>query len=76
MDLHLTEARASAAEQSAVDNILGAPASGWDGGARNAAVDGRAAFGGHEARSRRHLLLPALHAVQARIGWVSRGALV
>ena len=75
MDLHLTEARASAAEQSAVDNILGAPASGWDGGERNVAVDSRAAFGGHEARSRRHLLLPALHAVQSHIGWVSPGAL-
>jgi NADH-quinone oxidoreductase subunit F len=75
LDLHLTEARASAAEQSAVDNILGAPASGWDGGARNVAVDSRAAFGGHEVRSRRHLLLPALHAVQARIAWVSPGAL-
>ena len=75
MDLHLTEARATAAEQSAVDKILGAPASGWDGGARNVAVDSRAAFGGHEARSRRHLLLPALHAVQSHIGWVSPGAL-
>ena len=75
MDLHLTEDRATAAEQSAVDKILGAPASGWDGGERNVATDSRAAFGGHEARSRRHLLLPALHAVQSHIGWVSPGAL-
>jgi len=75
LDLHLTEARASATEQSAVDDILGAPASGWDGGVRNVAVDSRVAFGGYEARSRRHLLLPALHAVQSHIGWVSPGAL-
>src|SRR5262249_32419315 len=26
-------------------------------------------------RSRRHLLLPALHAVQSKVGWISRGAL-
>ena len=37
--------------------------------------DGHLAVGGHEARSRRHLLLPALHAVQSRIGWLSEGAL-
>ncbi|HJS57273.1 MAG TPA: NAD(P)H-dependent oxidoreductase subunit E, partial [Vicinamibacteria bacterium] len=29
----------------------------------------------HAARSRRHLLLPALHAAQGRIGWISEGAL-
>jgi NADH-quinone oxidoreductase subunit F len=28
-----------------------------------------------EARERRHLLLPALHAAQARVGWISPGAL-
>jgi NADH-quinone oxidoreductase subunit F len=28
-----------------------------------------------EARERRHLLLPALHAVQGRFGWISPGAL-
>ena len=33
------------------------------------------ARGGHVARSRRDLLLPALHAVQARIGWISQPAL-
>ncbi len=32
-------------------------------------------LGGHAARSRRDLLLPALHAVQARFGWVTPGAL-
>jgi NADH-quinone oxidoreductase subunit F len=31
--------------------------------------------GGHAARSRRDLLLPALHAVQSRFGWVPPGAL-
>ena len=37
--------------------------------------DGRVARGGHEAREQRHLLLPALHAVQARVGWISPGGL-
>ena len=31
--------------------------------------------GGHAARSRRDLLLPVLHAVQDRIGWISQPAL-
>jgi NADH-quinone oxidoreductase subunit F len=75
LDVHLTEARASTEEQTAVDNLLGAPASGWEGGARQIGIDDRAAFGGQEMRSRRHLLLPALHAVQSRIGWISPGAL-
>jgi NADH-quinone oxidoreductase subunit F len=35
----------------------------------------RAAYGGKAARHRRHLLLPALHAVNDRIGWISVGAL-
>jgi NADH-quinone oxidoreductase subunit F len=30
---------------------------------------------GHEARSKRDLLLPALHAVQSRFGWLTPGAL-
>ncbi len=30
--------------------------------------------GGQELRARRHLLLPALHAVNDRVGWISRGA--
>ena len=37
------------------------------------AVGGRAARA--TGRDRRHLLLPALHAVQARVGWISQGAL-
>jgi len=61
-------------ERSAVASVLGPPETGWDGGQREAA-DGHAAFGGHSARARRHLLLPVLHAVQDRIGWISPGAL-
>jgi NADH-quinone oxidoreductase subunit F len=75
MDLRTTDAPASAAERLAVDGVLGPPGSGWDGGAR-AALDGHVAFGGLSvSRSRRHLLLPALHAVQERVGWISLPAL-
>ena len=64
----------TSAERAAVDAILGAPDSSWDGGDRSPA-GGHLARGGHRARARRHLLLPALEAVQARVGWVTPGAL-
>lgn len=35
----------------------------------------RSVHGGKEARDDRHLLLPALHAVNDRIGWISAGAI-
>ena len=74
MDIHLTGDQPTTEEKDAVDRELGAPQTGWEGGDRRIDEDGRVAFGGHEARSRRHLLLPVLHAVQARAGWVSPGA--
>ncbi|TMC85232.1 MAG: NADH-quinone oxidoreductase subunit E [Chloroflexi bacterium] len=58
----------------AVDGLLGAPESLWEGGERRPADD-HVAYGGRAVRSRRHLLLPVLHAIQDRVGWVSRGAL-
>ena len=75
MDLRLLLAVATDDEKAAVDARLGPPASGWDGGTHDELVDGRIAHGGHEARDRRHLLLPALQAVQAHVGWISQGAL-
>ncbi len=72
MDLHLTEDRATSAEKEAVDGVLGPPESGWEGGQRHIELDGRAAFG---IVSRRDLLLPVLHAIQSRVGWISPGAL-
>ena len=51
-------------------------AGGWDGGARDSDRQGHSLRGGgHEARSRRHLLLPVLLAVQEHVGWISPGAL-
>ena len=75
MDLHIIGPLASPAERAAVDSVLGAPESGWVGGPRRPGVDGHAARGGHAIRSRRSELLPALHAIQGRIGWISQPAL-
>ncbi len=75
MDLRLNAAApATEEEQAAVASVLGPAEGGWYGGQRTEA-DGHASYGGHAARDRRHLLLPALHAVQERIGWISPGAL-
>jgi NADH-quinone oxidoreductase subunit F len=75
MDLRLLDALPTADERAAVDGVLGAPTTGWEGAEVRSDLEGHVARGGHEARSRRHLLLPALHAVQGRVGWISRGAL-
>jgi NADH-quinone oxidoreductase subunit F len=76
MDLKLVpHAESTPSERAALDEVLGAPASGWEGGTRLAGADGNTAAGGHAARARRHLLLPALWALQERIGWVSPGGL-
>ncbi len=74
MDIRTTGGPATAEEVSAVDGVLGIPASLWEGGARHPADD-HIGFGGHAARAQRPLLLPVLHAIQDRVGWVSRGAL-
>jgi NADH-quinone oxidoreductase subunit F len=39
------------------------------------AAEAHFADAGHKARTRRHLLLPALHAVSDAVGWLSAGAL-
>ena len=75
MDLRISDAQPTAEERQAVDALLGPPASGWDGGTRDPVRDTHVAFGGHDARAKRHLLLPALQAAQSRVGWLSEGAL-
>jgi NADH-quinone oxidoreductase subunit F len=69
------DAEPSEAERAAVDHLLGAPGSGWVGADRRSATDLRVVRGGRSAREQRHLLLPALHALQAAAGWISRGGL-
>jgi len=75
MDLHVIGPLASPAERAAVDEVIGPAESAWRGGDRDSATEGHVARGGHDARSRRDLLIPALHAVQARTGWISQPAL-
>ena len=75
MDLRLRATPPNATERAAIDAVLGPPDSGWVGGVRLSEHGGHAARGGHDLRTRRHLLLPALHAVQDRLGWISPEAL-
>ncbi len=75
MDLHVVGPLASPVERAAVDSVLGPAESGWSGGRREAQTDGHVAWGGHEARSRRDLLLPALHALQDRVGQITQPGL-
>jgi NADH-quinone oxidoreductase subunit F len=75
MDLVLPDALPSDDERAAVDAVLGPATSGWSGGERAIEFEGRVARGGGESRDRRHQLLPVLHALQARAGWISPGGL-
>jgi NADH-quinone oxidoreductase subunit F len=74
VDLHFGDSKPTDEERAAVDALLGPPESSWEGADRSDA-DLRWARGGREARERRDLLLPGLHAVNDRIGWISEGAL-
>jgi NADH-quinone oxidoreductase subunit F len=74
MDLRLLLAAPTEAERAAVDEFLRIAEPRFNGAAP-VDVQGRSVHGGHEAREQRHLLLPALEAVQAKIGWISEGAL-
>ncbi len=75
MDLHLMQAIATGGERAAVDEVLGPPVSGWHGGDRTIELEGHVGYAGRAAREQRHLLLPALHALQGRVGWISDGGM-
>ena len=75
MDLHVIGPLATPVERAAVDAVLGPADSGWHGGGRNTLTEGHVASGGHDARSRRDLLLPALHALQDRVGQITQPGL-
>ncbi|MFC5823704.1 NAD(P)H-dependent oxidoreductase subunit E [Nonomuraea insulae] len=71
MDLRFRGAKPSEEERAAVDALLGPPATAWEGGSRTAS-DLRVAARAEAARDQ---LLPVLHAVNDRVGWISEGAL-
>jgi len=60
VDLRISGAMPTDVEAAALDILLGSD---------------ETAAAGHEGRSRRHLLLPALHAVHDVTGWITPGAL-
>jgi NADH-quinone oxidoreductase subunit F len=75
VDIHFTAATATTIERAAVDAVLGPAESGWGDVGRRAEAESHFARGGKDARRSRHLLLPALHAVADRVGWIGEGAL-
>jgi NADH-quinone oxidoreductase subunit F len=66
MDLRLLDDPPTDEERAAIDGAIG-PADGLD--------ESRITHGLREVESKRHLLLPTLHAAQGRMGFISRGAL-
>ena len=72
MDLHLTHAEPTALERETIDAAFAraVPPPGVNGDRPT-----RSHHAGHDARARRHLLLPVLHAVSDAVGWISEGAL-
>ncbi|MFZ4174937.1 NADH-ubiquinone oxidoreductase-F iron-sulfur binding region domain-containing protein [Streptomyces griseoincarnatus] len=74
MDLRFGDSKPTDEERAAVDSLLGPPESSWEGADRSDA-DLRWARGGRAARDRRDLLLPGLHALNDRVGWISEGGL-
>ncbi|MEU5772544.1 NADH-ubiquinone oxidoreductase-F iron-sulfur binding region domain-containing protein [Streptomyces venezuelae] len=75
MDLRFGDSKPTDEERAAVDAVLGPPGSAWEGAEDRDAADLRWARGGRAARGRRDLLLPGLHALNDRVGWVSEGGL-
>src|SRR4029450_10415256 len=65
MDLKTRAAPPSDAERAAVESVLGA----------EQPRQPHALAGGHVNKARRHLLLPPLHAVNDRVGWISSTAI-
>jgi NADH-quinone oxidoreductase subunit F len=74
VDLRFGDSKPTDEERAAVDALLGPPQSAWEGADRTEA-DLRWARGGRAARDRRDLLLPGLHALNDRVGWISEGGL-
>ena len=74
MDLKIASGTANAEERQAVDSLLGPPSETSQGAQRDESGL-RVSRGGGELRQLRHLLLPTLHSVNDRVGFISRGAI-
>ncbi|MFI6348076.1 NADH-ubiquinone oxidoreductase-F iron-sulfur binding region domain-containing protein [Streptomyces sp. NPDC050560] len=79
MDLRFGDSKPTDEERAAVDALLGPPRSSWEAPSgewvERSDGDLRWARGGREDRERRDLLLPGLHALNDRVGWISEGGL-
>ena len=75
MDLHFTSDTPDTRERSAIDDVLGPAESRWGGGDRADRSEEQTSVGGQNDAKWRHLLLPLLHAIHSRVGWISPGAL-
>ncbi|MGW0735652.1 NAD(P)H-dependent oxidoreductase subunit E [Streptomyces sp. NPDC002851] len=73
MDLHFGDSKPTDEEREAIDTLLGPPGSAWEGAQDRAPGELRWARGGRPSRDRRDLLLPGLHALNDRVGWISEG---
>ena len=72
MDLKIGADQPTDDERNAIDALLGDPTSSWQGGDR--VVADRHVARGAATRMQRHQLLPSLHAINDRVGWISPGA--
>ncbi|HUG15965.1 MAG TPA: NAD(P)H-dependent oxidoreductase subunit E [Thermomicrobiales bacterium] len=76
MDIRLIPgAVPSQIERDALDALIGPPASDWQGNGRANAFEEIVSESGHDARSQRRLLLPALHAMQNTVGYLTPGGI-
>jgi NADH-quinone oxidoreductase subunit F len=76
VDLRLIPGAApSPAERAAVDALIGPPTGEWQDNGHAITFEEIVGASGQEARAQRHLLLPALHAVQNAVGYLSPGGI-
>jgi NADH-quinone oxidoreductase subunit F len=74
MDLKIASGTANTEERQAVDLLLGPPSETSHGASRDE-LGLRVATGGESLKKLRHLLLPTLHSINDRVGYISRGAI-
>ncbi len=74
-DLHLTDDRGDEGERAAIDAVIDAAHLDGSGSAVIVETDRLVRAGTARAAGLRHLLLPALHALQRQSGWISPGGL-